>query len=128
MDFLKITNIPKKYKDIIENCYIISSVSKHYTTSSIGTYNEKYLTLNSDITTENELYINNSDYTYKINLLLNNDYVNCSRIPVIIKLKNIINYTESYKHNRYINGEIVDESLKDLKKTIKELLKSEKKI
>ena len=118
MDFLKITNIPKKYKDIIENCYIISSTGK---------YNDKYLTLNSDKITENELYINNSNYTYRINLLLNNDYVNCSRIPVNIKLKNIINYTETYKNTRYINGEITDDSLKDLKETIKELLKSEKK-
>lgn len=118
MDFLKIINIPKKYKDIIENCYIISSTDK---------YNNKYLTLNSDKITENELYINNSNYTYRINLLLNNDYVNCYRIPVNIKLKNIINYTETYKNTRYINGEITDESLKDLKKTIKELLKNEKK-
>lgn len=120
MDFLKITNIPKKYKDIIENCYIISSISTHYS-------DYPYLILNSDKITENELYINNSDYTYKINLLLNNDYVNCSRIPVTIKLKNIINYTETYKNNRYINAEITDNSLKDLKKTIKELLKGEKK-
>lgn len=118
MDFLKIINIPKKYKDIIENCYIISSTDK---------YNNKYLTLNSDKITENELYINNSNYTYRINLLLNNDYVNCYRIPVNIKLKNIINYTETYKNTRYINGEITDDSLKDLKETIKELLKSEKK-
>lgn len=123
MIFLKITNIPRKYKHILNDSYVISAVTSAFTNKKL-----KYLVVNSDNmyaeTDEIEL---GTECKYRTPLLVNQDYANVSYIPVLINIVNKINYHQTWIGGECYEGVIDEESMKDLKDTMKLVLKEHKK-